>query len=122
MRNLQLTPPGLSVLELVDEAIRHLKALPRGQVPLPRPLSFEAEVVHMLASVDVSINNLMALLAAPELPPGVTREQLQEALTEDIAVRASTRENIVEDRGGYLLWIWVFADPNFTRGSRRFPQ
>ena len=123
MRNVQLTPPGLSVLEFVDEEIRRLQALPWGhEIPPPRPLSFQAEVVHFLAAVEVSINSLTALIAAKEPPPGVTLEQLQEALAEDLAVRAAHRENIVEDRGGYLLWIWVFADPNFTRGSRRFPQ
>jgi len=120
-KNLQISPPGTRVLELVDREVERLQALPWGHpIPPPRPLSFTAEVVHTIAKIEASIIGLGKLLAEP--PPGVSVEQVQEALAEDLALRAAFRENLVEDMGGYLLWIWVFEDPNFTRGSLRFPQ
>lgn len=120
--HLQISPPGTRVLELVDEQIRRLQALPWGQpVPAPRPLSFEAEVVHTMAKLEASIIDLTALIANPDRSPEVPIETIQEALAGDLAVRAAFREDLVADEGGYFVWM-VFADASITRGSLRVSQ
>lgn len=122
-KNLQISPPGTRVLELVDREVARLQALPWGHpIPPPRPLSFDAEVVHGIAKLEASIQGLGKMLNDADRPPGVSLEQVQTALADDLAYRAALREDLVQDMGGYLLWIWVFADASITRGSRRFPQ
>jgi hypothetical protein len=121
-RFIPITPPGNKALLRALKGAEMLNNLPLGlEIIAPHELSFEWNVVHTLASLNLRITTIEMMLIDADRPPW-EREGLQGELTEYVNIKQSILAGLVEDQGGYLLWIWAFEDPNFTKGSRRFPQ